>query len=237
MLQIEMEITRGNYHRGAPARALAALLAALLAGCGDGGGSAPGASTGAGERPALAGPHDVAVLELEGLGTIRFELYAELAPATVAHFAKLAREGFYDGVTFHRVIPGFMLQGGDPNTRDADPRNDGRGSPDSDLPREPSAWPHERGTVSWAASGRRPSGSQFFIVQADAPHLDGRHNVIGRVVEGIDVVDAVAALEIDTYGRYGPTDRPYPIDARIRSIRIEPAREQPQSRVAGNPPG
>ncbi len=222
----KVEITRGTYHRPALALRLGSLLAALLGACGDPARNASGESSAAAELPALpdlSGPRARALFELEELGEVRIEMFPELAPQTVANFEKLAREGYYDGTTFHRVIPGFMLQGGDPNTRDADPRNDGRGGPDYAMPRETSAWSHRRGTVSWAASGRTPSGSQFFIVLQDSPHLDGQHNVIGRVVEGMQVLDRVAALEIDSYGRYGPQNRPYPVDARIRRIQIEPA--------------
>jgi len=203
----------------------AALLACALlaAACG---GEAP-----AREEPPVApedlvreGPHEIAVLALEELGTIRIELLPELAPATVAHFKKLVEEGLYDGTTFLRVIPGFMIQGGDPLTKNIDPRDDGRGGSDYDIADEFSAMPHTRGVVSLANQGRHHSaGSQFFIVHQDSPRLDGAFTVFGRVVQGIEVVDAVAELTIDKYGRYGPRDRPYPEDARIASIRIEPA--------------
>ena len=203
----------------------AALLACLLlaAACG---GEAP-----AREEPPVApvdlvreGPHEIAVLTLEDLGTIRIELLPELAPATVAHFKKLVEEGLYAGTTFHRVIPGFMSLGGDPLTKNIDPRDDGRGGTDYDIADEFSPMPHTRGVVSLANQGRPQSaGSQFFIVHQDTPRLDGLFTVFGRVVEGIEVVDSVTKLEIDKYGRYGPRNRPYPKDARIASIRIEPA--------------
>jgi peptidyl-prolyl cis-trans isomerase B (cyclophilin B) len=204
---------------------IAALLACglLAAACG---GQAP-----AHEEPAVApedlvrrGSHEIAVLTLEELGTIRMELLPELAPETVAHFKKLVEEGLYDGTTFHRVIPGFMIQGGDPLTKNIDPRDDGSGGTDYDIADEFSAMPHARGVVSLANKGRHDTaGSQFFIVQQDTPQLDGTFTVFARVVEGMEVVDAVTALTIDKYGRYGPRDRPYPQDARIASIRIEPA--------------
>jgi peptidyl-prolyl cis-trans isomerase B (cyclophilin B) len=186
-----------------------------------------GTGVGLADAPATAeisdGPHDVAVLTLKDLGTIRFELLPELAPKTVENFVTLAEDGFYDGTYFHRVIPGFMIQGGDPNTKDNDPRNDGRGGPGYSIPDEMSDVSHVRGIVSMANSGRNSGGSQFFIVQGDALHLDGRHAVFGRVVEGMDVVDAVTQMELDKYGRYGPPDRPYPVDALLESVRIEPA--------------
>ena len=170
-----------------------------------------------------AGPHDVAVLDLGELGSVRIELLPELAPKSVESFEQLAASGFYDGTTFHRVIPGFMIQGGDPLTKNKDPRDDGRGGPDYRLQDEFSDYPHVRGTVSLANSGRHSSGSQFFIVQQDSPHLNGAYTVIGRVVSGMETVDAVAKLPIDLYGRYGPPDRPYPQSATLRSLRIERA--------------
>jgi peptidyl-prolyl cis-trans isomerase B (cyclophilin B) len=169
-------------------------------------------------------PHAVAVLEVRDLGEIRIELLPELAPETVASFERLAGEGYFDGTTFHRVIPGFMIQGGDPNTRNNDPRDDGQGGSDVSVPDEFTAYPQSRGTVSMAHRGQPgTAGSQFFIVHADASFLDGHHTAFGRVVDGMPVVDAITALEIDKYGRYGPRDRPYPKAAVIESVRVVPA--------------
>ena len=171
-----------------------------------------------------AGPHDTALLDLGDLGTIRIELLPELAPRTVAHFEMLAERGVYDGTHFHRVIPGFMIQGGDPLTKNLDPRDDGLGKTDDRVPDEFSAYPHIRGTVSLANSGGPQSGGcQFFIVQADSRQLDGSYSAFGRVSQGMETVDAITRMEIDRYGRYGPRDRPYPKDAVIRSVRIEHA--------------
>jgi peptidyl-prolyl cis-trans isomerase B (cyclophilin B) len=171
-----------------------------------------------------AGPHDQAVIEIRNLGEIRLELLPELAPETVANFVKLATEGFYDGTTFHRVIPDFMIQGGDPNSRDHDPRNDGEGGPGYGIPDEFTALPHARGIVSMANRGSPDTGgSQFFIVHLDSFHLDGHYSAFARVVEGIEVVDAITKVEIDTYGRYGPRDIPWPEPVVIENIRIEPA--------------
>jgi len=168
------------------------------------------------------GPHPMAVLRVKDLGTIRIELLPEAAPKTVAQFEQLASEGYYDRTSFHRVIPGFMIQGGCPNTRNADPRDDGNGGGDRALEDEFSDLPHGRGAVSMANRGSRNSGgTQFFILHGDAPHLDGKHTVFGRLVEGIEVVDAITKLEIDKFGRYGPPDRPYPVSAVVESIRIE----------------
>lgn len=170
------------------------------------------------------GPHDVAVLDLGPLGEIRIELLPELAPRTVARFVELSRSGLYDGTTFHRVIPDFVIQGGSPFTRDKDPRNDARDAQGPSVPDEFTDYRHVRGTVSFANKGAPDSGKvQFFIVQRDQPQLDGHYSVFGRVVEGMEVVDAIAALEIDRYGRYGPPNRPYPVDARIEHVRIETA--------------
>jgi peptidyl-prolyl cis-trans isomerase B (cyclophilin B) len=170
------------------------------------------------------GPHDVAVISVKDLGTIRIELLPEIAPETVANFEKLAREGFYAGTTFHRVIPGFMIQGGDPASKNIDPRDDGKGGPGYTISDEFSRFPHLRGVISMANTGYPDSGgSQFFIVHKDAPHLDGKYSAFGRVIEGIEVVDAVTEVAIDKYGRFGPQDRPHPDPVVIESVRIEPA--------------
>ena len=155
-------------------------------------------------------------------GDFTIELLPELAPKTVENFIKLAEDGFYDGIAFHRVIPGFMLQAGDPESRGLDPRRVGGGGPGYQIEDEFSEFPHKRGVVSMANKGLRNSaGSQFFILHQDAPALDGRYAVFGRVVEGIEVVDAITEVEIDTYGRYGPPDRPYPVPVVIAGVRIE----------------
>jgi len=199
---------------------------ALAGGAGCAGDDAEGVAENAAPRPealVAPGPHETVILEMGDLGSIQIELLPELAPTTVAHFKKLVREGFYDDTTFHRVIPGFMIQGGDPLTRNHDPRDDGRGGPGYSIEDEFSTYPHVRGTVSMANTGSHDSGgSQFFIVHEDTPHLDGAHTVFGRVVDGLATVDAVTQLEIDEYGRYGPNDRPYPVDARVSRFRVEP---------------
>ena len=154
------------------------------------------------------------VLEIEiavsnSTGTILIELMPELAPATVIQIIELANDGFYDGTTFHRVIPGFMIQGGDPNSRDRDPTNDGRGQPGRPLHDEFSEAPFIRGVVGMGNKGRQNSTStQFFIMHEGDPNLDGRYTAVGRVVSGMDVVDDVTRVEIDRSGRWGPRDRP-----------------------------
>lgn len=117
-------------------------------------------------------------------GSILAELFADEAPATVEAFLGLVRAGFYTGLTFHRVVPNFVVQGGDPN-------GDGTGGPGFRLPTEPSARMYVRGMIGMASSGPDTEGSQFFIMHSAHPHLDGRYTVFGRVVEGMDVVDAL----------------------------------------------
>ena len=198
---------------------LACALATLALGGGCGGAeSAPRAEAAqavAFESPApLPGPREEAVLVIRDLGELRFELLAEKAPKTVEHFKELAAAGFFDGTTFHRVIPDFMIQGGDPNTRDRDPRNDGKGGPGHNIEDEISDVSHVRGIVSMANSGPNTNGSQFFIVTADAcSWLDGKHTVFGRVTAGMDVVDAISGVAT------GPGDRPRD-DVRIESVTV-----------------
>ena len=128
-------------------------------------------------------------------GTIQLELFDEEAPETVANFRKLAGEGFYDGVVFHRVIPDFMIQGGDPT-------GTGMGGPGYTFEDEFNDHKVERGALAMANAGPNTNGSQFFIVTADAcPWLDGKHTVFGRVTSGMDVVDAISALETDASDR------------------------------------
>jgi peptidyl-prolyl cis-trans isomerase B (cyclophilin B) len=119
-------------------------------------------------------------------GTIELELYPQYAPKSVNNFVFLAEEGFYDGVTFHRVIPNFMIQGGDPT-------GTGRGGPGYRFEDEVKGNPlkHETGVISMANAGPNTNGSQFFITHSPQPHLDGKHTVFGKVVEGQDVVNAI----------------------------------------------
>ena len=119
-------------------------------------------------------------------GPIKVELYPDKAPLTVANFVNLAQRGFYDGLSFHRVIPDFMIQGGCPE-------GSGRGGPGYRFEDETkNGVRHERGVLSMANAGPNTNGSQFFITHVATPHLDGRHTVFGKVVEGLDVVDAIA---------------------------------------------
>ena len=140
-------------------------------------------------------PGDIAYVEIavKDYGVITAELYGDVAPITVANFLKLADEGFYDGLTFHRIISGFMIQGGDPNG------NGTGGSPDN-IKGEFSAngvqndIAHDRGVLSMArSSDKNSASSQFFIMHADAPHLNGQYAAFGRVLSGMEVVDAICA--------------------------------------------
>jgi peptidyl-prolyl cis-trans isomerase B (cyclophilin B) len=122
-------------------------------------------------------------------GAVSVELFEEDAPKTVDNFVKLARDGFYDGVTFHRVIEDFMIQGGDPT-------GTGSGGPGYQFEDEFNARKVVRGALAMANSGPNTNGSQFFIVTADAcPWLDGKHTVFGQVTEGMDVVDTISRVK------------------------------------------
>ena len=127
--------------------------------------------------------------------TIRLELYPEIAPVTVENFLDLVKKGFYNGLTFHRIIPGFMIQGGDPS-------GNGTGGPGYKIKGEfrsngvKNDRKHERGVISMArAFDPNSAGSQFFIMHEDAPHLDGEYAAFGKVIEGLDTVDEIASVE------------------------------------------
>ena len=128
-------------------------------------------------------------------GTIEVDLHDEDAPKTVENFRKLAGDGFYDGVVFHRVIPDFMIQAGDPT-------GTGRGGPGYTFEDEINEHKVERGALAMANAGPNTNGSQFFIVTTDkAPWLDGKHTVFGRVTSGMDVADAISELPTDAQDR------------------------------------
>ena len=131
-------------------------------------------------------------------GEITLKFFPEVAPKHVNSFIELANTGFYDGTTFHRVVPGFVIQGGDPNTRSEDRSKHGTGGPGYNLEAEFSNLPHKRGTLSMARAAHPDSaGSQFFICVADAAFLDGQYTVFGEVTEGMDVVDEIVAQPRD----------------------------------------
>ena len=141
-------------------------------------------------------------------GQIEIELFDEDAPKTVENFLKLARDGFYDDVIFHRVIPDFMIQGGDPT-------GTGTGGPGYTFEDEQNEHKVERGALAMANAGPNTNGSQFFIVTADAcPWLDGKHTVFGRVTSGLEVADTISQLPSDSGDK--PRD-----DAVIERLEIE----------------
>ena len=131
-------------------------------------------------------------------GKISFKLLPDLAPETVRNFEKLAKEGFYNGTLFHRVIPGFMIQGGDPNTKTDNKGSWGMGGPGYNVKAEFSSRSHLRGIVSMArAQDPDSAGSQFFIVTTDSTFLDRQYTVFGEVTEGMDVADKIVNQERD----------------------------------------
>jgi len=145
----------------------------------------------------------IVVIEMEDGGVMKAELYPEIAPKTVENFISLVEKGFYDGLIFHRVIPGFMIQGGDPS-------GNGTGGPGYEIVGEFSSngfennLKHERGVLSMARTADPNSaGSQFFIMHRDAPHLDGEYAAFGKLIEGFDTLNRIA--ETTT----APDDRPY----------------------------
>ena len=131
-----------------------------------------------------------AVIEMDK-GTVEIELFDKEAPITVENFEKLIKEGFYDGLTFHRIISGFVAQGGCPN-------GNGSGGPGYTIPCETKDNPHkhERGSLSMAHRGPNTGGSQFFIVYEPQPHLDGVHTVFGKVLKGMEIVDQIEQGDI-----------------------------------------
>ena len=139
----------------------------------------------------------IVTITIKDLGDIKVELYPEIAPITVENFIKLASQGFYNGLTFHRVIPGFMIQGGCPD-------GTGMGGPGYHIKGEVAAngvannLKHSRGVISMArAMDPDSAGSQFFIMHEDAPHLDGSYAAFGKVTEGIEIVDKIAETRTD----------------------------------------
>ena len=139
----------------------------------------------------------VAVMKTN-MGEIKLELFVKDAPETVGNFIKLSKEKFYDGTRFHRVIKGFMIQGGDPNSKDDNWSNDGIGGPGYAFKDEINSNKIIRGVLAMANAGPNTNGSQFFIVTAQsAPWLDGKHTVFGKVIGGIDIVDKIENAATD----------------------------------------
>ena len=163
--------------------------------------------------PAPTAPR--AVIETR-LGEMEIELFDDKAPGHVKNFLDLAKKKFYDGTTFHRVIPGFMIQGGDPNTRDAagSRSRHGTGGPGYTVKAEFNDTPHKRGIVSLArAQDPDSAGSQFFVCVKDSAFLDRQYTAFGRVVRGIEVADKIVALPRDA--RDNPDDR---VEMKVRVV-------------------
>ncbi len=143
-----------------------------------------------------AEPDEVAVMDTN-YGTFYLEFFPKDAPNHVRNFKKLARSGFYDGTRFHRVIKGFMIQGGDPLTKDNDPSNDGTGGPGYAINAEFNSRPHLKGTLSMArAASPNSAGSQFFVCLEDKPFLNGQYTVFGRVIRGMGVVEKIGNVPV-----------------------------------------
>ena len=142
----------------------------------------------------------------QALGDIVLKFFPDVAPGHVKNFTDLAKKGFYNGTTFHRVIPGFMIQGGDPNSKNPDRSMHGMGGPGHKVKAEFNSKPHKRGIVSMARSNDPDSaGSQFFICVADANFLDWQYTVFAEVVSGMEVADKVVAMKRD--GNDNPLER------------------------------
>ena len=192
----------------------------MLAGCG-GGSSESSESTDAPQSETTQSAEAIGIhhaeIEIENYGTVAVELDGDTAPITVQNFMDLANAGFYDGLTFHRIIDGFMIQGGDPE-------GNGTGGSGKNIPGEFTAngydnnISHVKGVISMArAQDPDSASSQFFIMVAEAPHLDGQYAAFGHVTSGQDVVDKIAAdaVPLDDNGTIAPEDQPV-----IKSIKI-----------------
>ncbi len=156
------------------------------------------------------------------LGPITIELDSEKAPKTVANFLAYVESGHFDGTIFHRVIPGFMIQGGDPNTKGTDKSKYGQGGPDHNVKAEFNKKSHKRGILSMARSQHPDSaGSQFFIVVKDSPFLDRQYTVFGEVVTGMDVADKIVSQKRDAHDN--PLQR---IEMNVRIVTEEKNTEE-----------
>jgi len=173
---------------------------------------------------AQAGTTEKVAILKTNMGDIVLRFFPDVAPNHVKNFLTLAANGDYDGVKFHRVIPGFMIQAGDPNTRDDDRHNDGIGGSGPGVKAEFSRLPHRRGILSMARQGGLPDSatSQFFICIGNPSILDGEYSAFGMVVEGMDVADKIVNLPRDERGSMGSRDNPLPGNpAIIEKVLIE----------------
>jgi len=181
---------------------------------------APNAQAAAGQAGAAA--DEIAVLETTK-GRMVVEFWPKEAPKTVANFKKLAKQGFFDGTGFHRIIKGFMIQGGDPKSKNPKAPDLGTGDPGYKISDEFNTHRHEKGVLSMANSGTPNSaGSQFFIMHGMASHLDGHYTAFGRVFEGIDVLDAIANTPVAANPMMGG-EMSKPLEwTTLKSVRIMP---------------
>ena len=154
-----------------------------------------------------------AIIETK-FGNITLKFFPDVAPGHVKNFIDLAKKGFYDGTTFHRVIPGFMIQGGDPNSKDPNKSKHGQGGPGYTIKAEFNDKPHKRGTLSMARAGHPDSaGSQFFICVKDSPFLDKQYTVFGEVESGMEAVDKIVSQPRDASDN--PNDR---IEMKVKIV-------------------
>lgn len=196
------------------------LAAAFVLACEPG---AQPSSTQSSASAAAESADEIAIIRMADGGKIQIRFFADRAPVHVENFKKLAGEGYYNGTTFHRVIPEFMIQGGDHLSKDDDPRNDGTGTPGYFLKDEFSDIPHRRGIVAMGRQSKNhTAGSQFYIMVADNPQwqkiLDGKYTVFGEVTHGMEVADRIVAAPRDV------RDRPHQ-DQVIETVMIRPAPE------------
>ena len=162
---------------------------------------------------AVVSAQEIAVIETK-FGKIEMELFADKAPGHVKNFKDLAKKGFYDGTIFHRVIPGFMIQGGDPNTKSDDRATHGMGGPGYSIKAEFNDTPHKRGILSMARSQNPNSaGSQFFIVVKKSSFLDGKYTAFGKVLSGMAVADQIVNAPRDK--RDNPDER---IEMKVKVV-------------------
>lgn len=174
------------------------------------------------KKPMETNQKEVAVLKTSD-GEMVVEFWPEVAPKTVENFKKLAREGFYDGTAFHRIIKGFMIQGGDPNTKDPNKESSyGTGGPGYKVPAEFNDRPHIRGVLSMARSADPNSaGSQFFVCLGVASSLDHQYTAFGKVIKGLDVLDKIGATPV-TRSAAGEPSKPTTRVA-LESVKVVPA--------------
>ncbi|MDQ2685386.1 MAG: peptidylprolyl isomerase [Thermoproteota archaeon] len=152
-------------------------------------------------------------------GPIKIEFYPDVAPNHVKNFQDLARKGFYDGIVFHRIVPGFVIQAGDPNTKNESASRDswGTGGPGYTINQEFNSIPHERGVLSMARmQDPNSAGSQFFIVLNDSKFLDNQYTVFGKVIEGLDTVNKISNVSLNS--AYQPIDKDL---VRIENVTLE----------------